>query len=149
MLLPLLMAAAPVGATQATAPAAGAVTFQVLDETAPQEISEDTVIFIDGKLVAHFVLDRQHTQSIASVTVPAAPHYDYALCGRITIERPDGQPEQRVVDGGATISDLNGKLLLALEASDFTIYYLADAKQTPLDPPKDVHHTNACSLPVS
>jgi hypothetical protein len=141
-LAPLLIAAAPVGAP-------GTVTFQVLDETAPQEISEDTVIFIDGQQVAHFVLDRSHTSSIADVTLPAAAQYDYALCGRITIAKPDGQQEQRVVDGGATLKSVNGRLFLALEAGDFTIYYLADAKIDPQDPPRDVHHTNACSLPVS
>jgi len=121
----------------------------VLDETADQEISEDTVIFINGVQVAHFVLDKQHNSIVADATIPAAAQYDYALCGRITIARPDGQQEQRVVDGGATLKDMNGRLFLALEASDFTIYYLADAKQNPQDPPKDVHHTNACSLPVS
>jgi hypothetical protein len=138
LLAPLLAAAAP-----------AAVSFQVLDETAPTEVSEDTVIFIDGRQVAHFVLDKQHTSILADVTVPAAAQYDYALCGRITIARPDGQQEQRVVDGGATLKDVNGHLFLALEASDFTIFYLADARQNPQDPPKDVHHTNACSLPVS
>ncbi len=91
LLAPMLCAAAP-----------AAATFQVLDETAPTEISEDTVIFIDGHLVAHFVLDKQHTSVVADVTVPAAAQYDYALCGRITIARPDGQQEQRVVDGGRT-----------------------------------------------
>ncbi len=141
-LAPLLMAAGP-------GPTPGTVTFQVLDETAPQEISEDTVIFIDGRQVAHFVLDRTRTSAIADVTIPAAAQYDYALCGRITIARPDGQQEQRVVDGGATLKNVNNRLFLALEAGDFTIYYLADAKIDPQDPPKDVHHTNACSLPVS
>jgi hypothetical protein len=143
--VPLLAAAGPAG----TAANAGTVSFQVLDETADQEISEDTVIFLDGKLVAHFTLDRMHTSAIADVTVPAAAQYDYALCGRITIARPDGRQEQRVVDGGATLKDVNGHLYLALEAADFTIFYLADAKIDPQDPPKDAHHTNACSLPVS
>jgi hypothetical protein len=142
-------AAAAPSSGAAAAPAGGTVTFQVLDETAQQEVSEDTVIFIDGKLVAHFVLDKHETSSIADVTVPSAAQYDYALCGRITVLRPDGQEEQRVVDGGATLKNVNGKVFLALEAADFTIFYLADAKQDPQDPPKDVHHTNACSLPVS
>ncbi len=152
LLLVLTGAAAPAttrSAGAAPAPAGGTVTFQVLDETAQQEVSEDTVIFIDGKLVAHFVLDKHQTSSIAEVTVPSAAQYDYALCGRITVLRPDGQQEQRVVDGGATLKNVDGKVFLALEAADFTIFYLADAKQDPQDPPRDVHHTNACSLPVS
>jgi hypothetical protein len=148
-LLPLLLLAAA-SPPAAPAPASGAVAFQVLDETDPQEISEDTVIFIDGHLVAHFVLDHEHTTSTATINLPAAAQYDYALCGRITIARPDGTPEQRIVDGGATLKDVNGHLFRALAAGDFTIFYLADARQTdPTAAPPDVHHTNACSLPVS
>ena len=141
--VPLLTGAAP-----APAPS-GAVSFQVIDETDPAEISEDTVIFVDGHLVAHFVLDNQHPVQTADINLPALPHYEYALCGRITVRRPDGTQEQRVVDGGATLTDVNGHLFRALAAGDFTIFYLADAKQDPPEPPKDVRHTNACSLPVS
>jgi hypothetical protein len=147
LLLPLLAAAAP---SATTPPAAGAVTFQVLDETDPQEISEDTVIFIDGHQVAHFVLDHEHPSSTATINLPAAPQYDYALCGRITIVRPDGAPEQRIVDGGATLKNVNGHLFRALAGGDFTIFYLADAHaEDPAAIPADAHHTNACSLPVS
>lgn len=138
--LPLLLAAAPPG---------GRVTFQVIDETDPQEISEDTVIFIDGTQVAHFVLDKHHTAIVADVSLPAAAQYDYALCGRITVALPDGRAEERVVDGGATLKDVDGKLFRALAANDFSIFYLADARKDDQDPSKDVRHTNACSLPVS
>ena len=68
--LPFLLAAA------APAPG-GTVAFQVIDETDPQEISEDTVVFIDGHQVAHFVLDKHHTAIIADVSLPAAAQYDY------------------------------------------------------------------------
>ena len=151
----MMMAAGLLAAPQARAvPTAkpaptGDVTFQVLDETDPAEISEDTVIFIDGRLVAHFVLDKLHTSQTETVTLPAAAHYDYALCGRITVARPDGGREQRVVDGGATLTDVAGHLFRALAANDFTIFYLADASEAIPDVPKDARHTNACSLPVS
>jgi hypothetical protein len=140
--VPLLLAAAPT-------PPGSAVSFQVVDETDPAEISEDTVIFIDGHLVAHFVLDKQHPVQTANINLPAAARYDYALCGRITVSKPDGGQEQRVVDGGATLTDVNGHLFRALAAGDFTIFYLADAKEDPPEVPKDARHTNACSLPVS
>jgi hypothetical protein len=140
--LPWLLAAA------APAPG-GTVAFQVIDETDPQEISEDTVVFIDGHQVAHFVLDKHRTAIIADVSVPAAAQYDYALCGRITVALPDGRAEERVVDGGATLTEVNGKLFRALAANDFSIFYLADARLDDQNPPKDVRHTNACSLPVS
>ena len=150
----LLAAAAPVPEPPAMQPAPptapiGSVSFQVIDETDPAEVSEDTVIFIDGHLVAHFVLDKQHPVQTANINLPAAPRYDYALCGRITVRRADGREEQRVVDGGATLTQVNGHVYRALAAGDFTIFYLADVQDNPPDPPKDVRHTNACSLPVS
>lgn len=151
-LLPLLVAAAP-GPTAgtapgATAPGAGMVSFTVTDERDPFEISEDTVLFIGGRQVAHFMLDAGHETQTRSVTIPAAPQYEYALCGRITITRPDGTHEQHVVDGGATLKSINGHALRALAAGDFTIFYLAEASDDNPMPPRDAHHTNACSLPV-
>ena len=139
VLVPLIAAAAPTGG----------VSFQVVDETDPAEISEDTVIFIDGHLVAHFVLDKAHPIQTADINLPAAAQYDYVLCGRITVAKADGGQEQRVVDGGATLTEVDGHLFRALAAGDFTIFYLADAKDDPPVPPKDARHTNACSLPVS
>jgi hypothetical protein len=144
-LAPLLLAAA----SPASPAPSGSVSFQVIDETDPAEISEDTVIFIDGHLVAHFVLDKQHPVETATINLPAAAHYDYALCGRITVTRQDGGQDQRVVDGGATLTDVDGHMFRALAAGDFTIFYLADIKEDPPAPPKDARHTNACSLPVS
>ncbi len=142
MCVPLLAAATP--------PQTGhTVTFQVLDETDPAEVGEDTVIFIDGRQVAHFVLDKEHDSDTQTVTLPAAAQYDYALCGRITVRKADGGQEQRVVDGGATLTEVDGHLFRALAASDFTIFYLADASESMPMPPRDARHTNACSLPVS
>jgi hypothetical protein len=142
----VLLAALP---RPAAAVAGTAGTFQVIDETDPQEISEDTVIFLNGKLVAHFRLDRSHTYSIAEIAAPAQGPYDYALCGRITVALPDGQQEQRVVDGGASLKDVKGHVFRALAANDFSIFYLADAQENPPLPPPDARHTDACSLPVS
>jgi hypothetical protein len=147
-LLLALVAAAPPPAPGGKA-AGGNVAFQVIDETDPQEISEDTVIYVDGHQVAHFILDRVHTAITADINLPTAPHYDYALCGRITVALPDGRQEERIVDGGATLTAVDGKLFRALAANDFSIFYLADAREESQDPPKDARHTNACSLPVS
>ena len=151
MLCCCLLAALPCRAAPAPAAAAPAasVHFHVIDETDPQEISEDTVIFLNGVQVAHFKLDRLHSYSVADVVAPAKGPYDYALCGRITVALPDGQPEQRVVDGGATLSEVAGHTFRALAANDFTMFYLADSQADPPLPPKDARHTDACSLPVS
>jgi hypothetical protein len=143
--LPLLAAAAAV-------PNAGTptgVSFQVIDETDPQEVSEDTVIFLNGQQVAHFKLDHTHSYSVADINAPAKGPYEYALCGRITVTLPDGTTAQRVVDGGATLKDVNGHVFRALAANDFSLFYLADAKDDPPLPPTDARHTDACSLPVS
>ncbi len=126
----------------------GTVHFQVIDETDPQEISEDTVIFLNGVQVAHFKLDHSHAYSVADVVAPAKGPYDYALCGRITVALPDGQPVQRVVDGGATLSEVAGHTFRALAANDFTMFYLADSQSNSQMPP-GARHTDACSLPVS
>ncbi len=141
----LLMAAAP-----ETRPGPVAtVSFQVMDETDPAEIGEDTVIFINGEQVAHFVLDKLHAAETQTITIPAVARYDYALCGRSTVTTPDGGREQRVVDGGASLTAVNGHVFRALAAADFTIFYLADASEEMPNPPADARHTNACSLPVS
>lgn len=124
------------------------VSFQVSDERDPAEVSEDTVIFIGGQQVAHFILDPQHDSETQTITVPAAAQYDYAMCGRITILRDDGSHEQHVVDGGATLKGVNGGQYRALAANDFTIFYIAAANDPAPVPPADAHHTNACSLPV-
>jgi hypothetical protein len=149
MWMSLAAAALSPPAAAAAPPPQGGVSFQVEDETDPAEISEDTVIFIDGHLVAHFVLDKAHPIQTATINLPQAAHYDYALCGRITVTRLDGGQEQRVVDGGATLTEVNGHVFRALAAGNFTIFYLADAKDPQPLPPKDARHTNACSLPVS
>jgi hypothetical protein len=136
-------------AADTAVPFAGGVHFQVEDETDPQEVSEDTVIFLNGRLVAHFKLDRAHNYSVADITAPAKGPYEYALCGRITVALPDGQQEQRVVDGGAVLTVVDGHVFRALAANDFSMFYLADRNANPPLPPPDARHTDACSLPVS
>jgi hypothetical protein len=123
--------------------------FRVIDETDPQEVSEDTVIYLNGQQVAHFKLDHVHNYSVADIAVPAGGPFDYSLCGRITVTLPDGQQEQRVVDGGATLKAVDGRVFRALAGDDFKLFYLADETETPPLPPKDARHTDACSLPVS
>jgi hypothetical protein len=148
---PMMLLCLPVLAAAAKVPNAAptGVSFQVIDETDPQEVSEDTVIFLNGQLVAHFKLDHTHSYSVADISAPAKGPYEYALCGRITVTLPDGTTAQRVVDGGATLKDVNGRVFRALAANDFSLFYLADAKDDPPLPPTDARHTDACSLPVS
>ncbi len=137
-------AAAPAGATAAT------VTFNIADATDPAELTEATTVFINGKLVAHFELSASHPFSEVQVTIPEAPRYDYALCGRITIRAADGHSETHVLDDGATLTDPAGRHLEALATDGFTTFYLGErAGNTGTPAPHDLHRTNVCSIPVS
>jgi hypothetical protein len=132
-----------------TAAPAGRVSFMVSDETDPQEIAEDTAVFINGTMVAHFNLDSAHPAGNMVVSVPAAPHYDYALCGHITLRKPDGQTAMHQVDSAATLSALSGRSFQLLAAADFTLFYMADQAAGAQDMPADVHKAGSCSVPVS
>ena len=118
--------------------------FVVLDRADPREISEATEIFVNGQKIAHFELDAAHRAAQARVTVPAAAAYSYALCGRITIRRPDGAIEQHVVDGGGQFATLDGRHLVALAAEDFQVFYLADETDPSPAPPRA---TSQCPRP--
>ena len=70
-------------------------TLTVVDNADPTEIEEATTVFINGKLVATFVLNADHQTDEKQVTIPAAHSYDYALCGRVTVRgarRPQRDP---------------------------------------------------------
>lgn len=128
---------------------AGRVTFVVSDETDPQEIAEDTSVFVNGAMVAHFTLDPLHPADSISVSIPAAARYDYALCGHITLRKPDGQTAMHQVASGATLTDLGGHAFQLLAAADFTLFYMSDQTTSAQPLPGDVHRTDTCSLPVS
>lgn len=149
-LLPLLAAASCVQAeTRTDTPQARTVSFHIADETDPAEVTEATTVFINGRLVAHFELSAIHPFGDVTVTIPAAPRYDYALCGRITIHAPDGHSETHVLDDGATIGDPAGRHLEALASDGFTTFFLGERTGTAAGAPADLHKTNVCSIPIS
>ena len=102
------------------------MTFDIADATDPAEVTEATTVFINGKLVAHFELSASHPYDVVHVTVPEAPHYDYALCGRITVRAEDGHNETHVLDDGATLLDPSGRHLEALAMDGFNTFYLGE-----------------------
>lgn len=128
---------------------AASVSLTLVDETDPAEIREATTVFINGQLVATFNLDDAHPRESKDVTLPAASSYDYALCGRITIRRPDGRSETHVLDDGATLAHVDGETLEALAGGEFTVFYLARRDPGAPGAPGDLHRTNVCSVPVS
>ena len=133
--------------------AARAATFTVLDQKAPEELSETTRLYIDGILIASVRLDATNTQANIPVTVPDAAgahgrEHDYALCGEITFRNSSGAREIHEVSGQGTLPDADGRAFDALGARDFTLFYLAD----PTDPQAvQIHpgHSAFCQAPVS
>ncbi len=125
------------------------IGFMVSDETDPLEIAEDTALFVNGVMVAHFSLDATHPADSFSVSIPVAPRYDYALCGHITLRLPNGQTAMHIVDSAATLPTLNGRSFQLLAAANFTLFYMADQSATVQEMPPDVHKSTACSIPVS
>jgi hypothetical protein len=125
------------------------VSFVVSDETDPQEIAEDTNVFVNGALVAHFALDSAHPADSITVSIPFAPRYDYALCGHITLRDANGVTSIHQVGTGATLTDLGGRAFQLLAASDFTVFYMSDMMAAAPEVPHDVHISGLCSVPTS
>nr|WP_243429725.1 hypothetical protein [Acetobacter sacchari] len=129
--------------------AAWAGEFHVVDGRAEAEISEESRLYVDGALVATFVIDADHPNVSAKITTPAGrTEHNYALCGEITIRRPDGKTETHAVDSVGHLHNPDGRVFEALGANDFTDFYLAD----PNDPDAADHtrgKANACSIATS
>ncbi len=113
-------------------PAAGAAgpranEFTITDQLAQQEVSENTEIYLDGKLLGQLHLDdKTRVRVIDASVVDPADRHQYALCGEITVRRPDGRTETHEVNSVGYISDVEGRDFQALGASDFTFFYLGD-----------------------
>ena len=117
---------APDGERQAGAGAGSAqVTFRVEDRRDPHEVAEATVLYVNRRAVGRFRLDAVAPDGALTVTVPAAEHYEYALCGTITIRTEAGEEVHRVNSAGQ-LDVVDGHVFEALGASDFTLFYLAD-----------------------
>ncbi|GAN54959.1 hypothetical protein [Tanticharoenia sakaeratensis] len=127
--------------------AAHAGSFTVVDDRAPVEVSEVSRLYIDGNLAATFRLDpNTPTQSRVVQTPMGRVNHDYALCGEITIQTPDGRHETHQVSSEGILNHPDGHTLQAIGAADFTDFYLTD----PDDPTIAEHHpgrSGACISP--
>ena len=133
-----------------SAVAAGGSGFTITDQLAPQEVSENTEFYLDGKLLGQLHLDgKTRVQVIQASVADPADRHQYALCGEITVARPDGRTETHEVNSVGTISDVDGRDFQALGASDFTFFYLMD--ETPGRAlPMPLHGRSAlCHPPLS
>jgi hypothetical protein len=133
------------------------VSFTVVDNADPTEVEEATTVFINGRLVATFVLNADHLTDEKHIVIPQARSYDYALCGRVTVRGPDGKNVTHVLDDGATLKDVNGRRFEALAGAEFTVFYLAERNgiwgpDIPLgypEAPADIHRTHVCDIPTA
>lgn len=140
----LVLGAAP------PARASGDGHFTVTDELAPDEVSENTDIYLDGRLLAHIHLDgKTPADAVAGQAPDPAGSHEYALCGDITVRRGPGGVETHEVNASGKLSDLDDRHYQALGAADFTFFYLADPApgRAPTVPSRN--RSPLCHPPVS
>lgn len=106
------------------AAAQGMDHFVVTDALAPEEVQENTAIYIDQHLVGDFRLDAAHPSGQIAVSVPHAAQHAYALCGRAITRGPKGEATHQVDDSGV-ITDANGRSYAAYTAG-YTVFFLLD-----------------------
>ncbi len=129
---------------------ADAASFTVTDELAPQEVSENTEIYLDGKLIGQIHLDRDlRSRRIAASVADGMGQHAYALCGDITVRRDDGRVETHEVNSQGVISDVDGRDFEALGASDFTFFYLADQAPDRIPTRASRSRSGLCHPPLS
>jgi hypothetical protein len=130
-----------------------AAEFVVLDQKAPEELSETTRLYVDGSLVATVRLDGNTSEARIPVLVPDAGGpsghtHDYALCGEIVFRNRAGAREIHQVSGQGILSNPTGHTFLALGARDFTQFYLADPND-PAAAQSRFGRSPFCQTPVS
>ena len=143
----IALAAVAFAATLIAMPAQAA-RFVIEDGKAPQEVSETSRIYVDGKLVATFELDDRTPEKNTIVTTSDDMTHSYALCGEIVIRNTEGKPETHQVNSEGMLRNPDKHVFQAMGANDFTDFYLID----PQNPDAATHHparTGACALPTS
>ncbi|QDH23945.1 hypothetical protein D5366_00170 [Neokomagataea tanensis] len=121
LLSSILVAAAAPEARAQTLP-----SFQVHDTKAPEEISETSRLYVDGKLAATFRLNLAHTDETKTIPLPVGrTTMSYALCGEITIIH-DGRQETHSVSSAGMLHHPEGRVLEAVGSQHFTEFFLVD-----------------------
>jgi hypothetical protein len=123
------------------------VAFTVLDELSPDEVAEDTVIYVNGERLGSFHLTPEQRAAAVVANIAAADRYEYVLCGSATTEGPDGRQEHRVNDSGA-IADPAGRQFSAY-TKDYRSFFLVDT--TPGRAPTEIttHTGPRCIGPIA
>ncbi|GBQ68655.1 hypothetical protein AA103196_2004 [Ameyamaea chiangmaiensis NBRC 103196] len=123
--------------------------FTVVDGMAHQEIAENSRLYVDGHLAATFVLNADTPELRRHVGIDDTRlQHEYALCGEITIRRPDGRSEIHAINSGGVLHGPSGHTLIALGTANFTDFFLAD----PADPTVVERHpgrSDICAPPAA
>lgn len=128
---------------------ARAGSFTVIDQRAPDEISEVSRLYVDGNLAAVFKLGPDMSSLTRRIETPAGRvNHDYALCGEITILTEDGRHETHQVSSEGILRHPDGHHFEALGADNFTDFYLHDLE----DDATVEHHAGkarVCAAPIT
>lgn len=119
-----------------------------MDELSPDEVSEETTIFVNGERLGAFHLTRAQPSARIEAEIAAAGHYEYMLCGVATTESADGVWQEHRVNDSGMIADAAGRVFSAYTNS-YTSYFLVDV--TP-DRPRTVisiHGGPRCVGPIA
>ncbi|UYH51781.1 hypothetical protein N5W20_02645 [Candidatus Kirkpatrickella diaphorinae] len=129
--------------------AAQAGAFKLQDPRAPNEISETTRLYIDGRLAAvihlHDGLD-SYEKIIPVKDAPRAHHY--ALCGEMTVIDETGARVVHHVESEGILLRPDGHVIIAAADDDLGDFFLMDASE-----PGATRHKKGkagiCSGPIS
>ncbi|QDH15894.1 hypothetical protein E3E11_00525 [Oecophyllibacter saccharovorans] len=120
-------------------------SFTVVDERAPDEISEVSRLYLNGRLAATFRLTLNHTLDETTLPVPVGrTEVPYALCGEITLLR-NGRPVTHTVSSEGMLHHPDGQHYEAVGDNDFRDFFLVSYD----DPSAADHKPGQSSLCVS
>jgi hypothetical protein len=123
------------------------VAFTVVDELSPDEVAEDTTLFVNGQPVAHFRLSPEHRAAAVEAEIAPAPQYEYMLCGTATTEAQGVRQEHRVNDSGM-IADPAGRQFSAY-TRDYQAFFLVDTTPDRPQTSISIHAGPRCIGPVA
>ncbi|WP_206338652.1 hypothetical protein [Formicincola oecophyllae] len=102
-------------------------SFTVMDERAPNELSEVSQLYVAGRLVATFRLSLNHSRERVMVAVPAGyENVPYSLCGAITVRGDDGKVTTHRITSDGLLHHPDGRDYEAFMDEEFTRYELLD-----------------------
>ncbi len=130
------------------AAARGNVGFTVIDELSPDEVAEDTTLFVNGERLGAFHLSREQPSARIEAEIPSADRYDYMLCGLATTEAADGARQEHRVNDSGTIADPAGRTLSAY-TNAYTSYFLVDVTPDRPHTQITIHTGPRCIGPIA